>query len=465
MSFSSSTPRSARTARALVAVVLGLAGAVAFTAPAHAAPAIDPDAEGSINIHKFAQPVTPGAPGTGAEIDTDPLGLDPLEGVTFQIQPVVGLDLTDPANWAIAEDLAPGDVTDSYTLGAAVSGETDESGDLTFSGLGVGMYLVTETGPGANNIVFPTPPFLVTIPLPVNDDWLYDVHVYPKNTVVPAQKSVDDSQAHILGETVTWRVSTRVPAMAAGGSFDAFGMTDALDARLAADLSEVVVELDGHAIDSAHYVADLHPDTDAVRVRFTPTGLDLLGGKAGQSVVYVIPTTVVALGEDGTIENTASVFVNDPSTSNSVTFDTNTVDTEWGAVQVTKVDAGDSGTVLEGATFDIFLASDTTTPVGTLTTGPDGTASATLKVGDYVLVETEAPTGYLLDSRPIPFPITAGATTDAYQLEVANHEVPAFLLPLTGGAGGAVFLIGGVGLLALAGGILLRRRTRSTVHA
>lgn len=71
---------------------------------------------------------------------------------------------------------------------------TDENGKATFTGLPVGMYLVIETKtPQA--VTMPVEPFLVSIPMTrIGDkttgadnqnqkEWLYDVTVYPKNSI------------------------------------------------------------------------------------------------------------------------------------------------------------------------------------------------------------------------------------------------------------------------------------------
>ena len=91
-----------------------------------------------------------------------------------------------------------------------------------------------ETDPGSNNIVAPAAPFLVAVPQPLGDgEWLYDVHVYPKNSLVDAPvKEVDDAAAYQLGDTVTWTIKSQVPVMSAGNSYSDYRITDDLDDRL-----------------------------------------------------------------------------------------------------------------------------------------------------------------------------------------------------------------------------------------
>ena len=89
--------------------------------------------------------------------------------------------------------------------------------------------------------------------------------------------------------------------------------------------------------------------------------------------------------------------------------------------------------------------------------------------GDYVLVETEAPAGYLLDTTEHPFSIgSSGALGVAVDLgPYENVPRPPLQIPLTGGMGADGFLIGGGALLGLlcAFAIVRARRARSFISA
>ncbi|WP_156483745.1 SpaA isopeptide-forming pilin-related protein [Brevibacterium linens] len=86
-----------------------------------------------------------------------------------------------------------------------------------------------------------------------------------------------------------------------------------------------------------------------------------------------------------------------------------------------------------------------------------------LKWGDYTLTEKKAPTGYLLDDTPHPFTVS-GSALDKSLGSYTNEQKPQVALPLTGGTGSQIYLIGGAALLAAAGAIALlkglRRRNR-----
>lgn len=140
------------------------------------------DQTGSITIHKFEQKDSgqdkwpEGDPGDGTVIeDTASLGT-PLANVEFSIWNVT-------EKYTGSEDATTIVTTD---LGEAMAVEsTDKDGVAKFADLEVGVYLVAETNydPHTTRV---TPNFFVSIPMtnPDGDDWIYDVHVYPKNALV-----------------------------------------------------------------------------------------------------------------------------------------------------------------------------------------------------------------------------------------------------------------------------------------
>ncbi|WP_433676522.1 SpaA isopeptide-forming pilin-related protein [Microbacterium gorillae] len=149
---------------------------------------------------------------------------------------------------------------------------------------------------------------------------------------------------------------------------------------------------------------------------------------------------------------------------------------QLGTVTWSKTDA--SGTALAGSEWSLEgptgSSSVTTTVVDCVGANAAACASATdkdqragffsvsgLAWGDYVLRETKAPAGFVLDSTPHVFSI--GATAPA-QIQVGlgayvNQQQPPLTIPLTGGLGADGFLLGGGGaLFALLAVALLRHR-------
>ncbi|MEW4328504.1 SpaA isopeptide-forming pilin-related protein [Rossellomorea marisflavi] len=101
-----------------------------------------------------------------------------------------------------------------------------------------------------------------------------------------------------------------------------------------------------------------------------------------------------------------------------------------GKLKIMKVDEED-GRPLEGATFDVLT--EMNEHVGTIKTDHAGLASMEgLKPGNYILVETEAPKGYIRSNEPIPFAIELGQESETTIMignakeyhEVINPEEP-----------------------------------------
>lgn len=481
--------------------------ALGMAAPAAAAPLVDPDATGSITVHKLEAPDAPtGLPNNGTQVDTT--GLEPLPGVEFQVRQVTGIDLSTNSGWVDASDLSDvfdaadpeGSITGAgYTLAAGASLLTDAAGEAVFSGLPVGLYLVEETSFPSG--VTPSAPFLITVPLtdPDNlDTWLYDVHVYPKNAVTTATKTVDDADAVKLGDEVTFTITAEIPNV---DPIDGYRIVDVLDQKL--DYVAATVTLaDGTTIaEGTHYTIAHDAATNTVTVDFTAAGRAILAANNTTQVVVDIITTVNTIGE---IANQALVYPNaasfdiEPGQPGGPTT-TPEVETRWGNVTFEKV--GTDSTPLTGAVFQVFTtaadAASQTNPVsiagvtefevvnadGTLTIEglrySDFANGATVAPGDagylqYYLVEVEAPDGYELLAEPIEFVVNA-ATTDCvpgagnpggceYAVDLTVTNVPhngGFELPFTGGSGTGLLYLVGFGLIA--GGVvfLVARRRRN----
>ena len=90
-------------------------------------------------------------------------------------------------------------------------------------------------------------------------------------------------------------------------------------------------------------------------------------------------------------------------------------------------------------------------------------AVSSLKWGKYTLVEKSAPAGYILDDTKHTFTVSGSTLTQSIG-SFANEQKPPVALPLTGGTGSQIFIIGGAALCAAGavGALLkgLRRRNR-----
>ena len=196
-------------------------GTTAGTPLADGMPVWDTTQKGSITIHKFEYNPSSGATsqqGTGAEGEAAPSGAKPLGGVTFEIYKVqneewlkayyggqaaaTGQDFSkiDASNY-YSTDSATGAITVNGskidTVTTATSGT--DIGVAKKDGLALGLYLVVETS-APDKVTSPAAPFLVSVPMTrIADttttnkltDWIYDVHVYPKNSTTYGQVTIE----------------------------------------------------------------------------------------------------------------------------------------------------------------------------------------------------------------------------------------------------------------------------------
>ncbi|RHU26728.1 isopeptide-forming domain-containing fimbrial protein [Firmicutes bacterium TM09-10] len=174
-------------------MTLSMMTMTAFAAdPSAKMPTIDTDKTGTVTIHKYTSGNGMGSVGNGTEADPGdfPTGAEPLKGAGFtlyQVEDKGGMEAyykADPKDLPdVSEYVEPdGTIKKAYIGNATSEGLTDKSGTATFSNLELGFYVVIETTvPDA--VTIPMKPFLLSVPMTTTDgsDWLYDIHVYPKN--------------------------------------------------------------------------------------------------------------------------------------------------------------------------------------------------------------------------------------------------------------------------------------------
>lgn len=482
--------------RALAAVGVAAVATVsifgaAATAGAQGAGNINPATPGSLTVHKYLHQ---GAGGPTGDItgNPDPGFSDPIAGVEFTAYPLLqngsALDLGVPASWTALDGLTPGagcTAPTGFTLGSPITmPDTDASGESTVT-LPQTAYQVCETDAPAN-IVDRAAPFILTVPMPKDGGWVYDVHAYPKNGAGEITKSISAQEGLGLGSAVRFPVSSPIPR-SVGGDWSAYSITDTVDSRLtpnSATNGVSSVTLDGVALDASYYTKSI--SGQEIIMEFTPAGIAWLNGadRSGQVIEVTFDTTVNAVGSDG-ISNSASLWVNNPTRDAGVKppLVAGEVSTNWGDIELTKT-AANSGNTLAGATFQVYAAADpyavdctTATATGDpiavggvtdFTTGANGTAAINgLFVSDsvnpavnatercYVLRETAAPAGFVLptggDADTGVSVAIGSATSDNVTITNAQQTGPD--LPLTGGAGtgamvglGAALVLGGAGI-------------------
>ena len=162
------------------------------SAPKKTAATIDTSLKGSITIHKYEYNGNPDTKGTGETSDAGKVPSDAkaLEGAGFTIYKVADVnDLTTyysanptdlPSVNTYVENGKIKSVYSTSQVGEEV--KTNAEGIAEFKTLDLGFYVVVETTT-PDKVTTPVDPFIVSVPMTTKDgvNWLYDVHVYPKN--------------------------------------------------------------------------------------------------------------------------------------------------------------------------------------------------------------------------------------------------------------------------------------------
>lgn len=505
-----------------MAVAAGLLLALWAPLSASAAPIIpNPDQPGSITIHKYAvgdlddftlpatgSPVTP-----DAEINNqgDTLAdLYPLEGINFTITRVQDT-ATSPED---AEPLIGGN---AFTQTLA----TNVSGQAAFTGLAQGVYLVEEVDEnGLSNPAIETPvdPFLVRVPMtnPVTGtDWIYDVHVYPKNRlggnpdielyVTELDNKFDTAK---LESDVQWIATVQIPLdVETAVEFDTTIITsDYLEYIVPSAFIYVNPGPSQVVLLGSDYTATWNdaPGGNSLTIGFTPAGRAKLAaeyaaaGVAGReplvfieyATTLVIPPaslpSVMGTPIESTVELHYTSSANIPHYADMEDKVQPYVYT--GGLRIAKTNAV-GGAALPGAEFHIYASqadalagSNPLTAPGAATpwvvsSGADGFAAfyglpfgamgtpldnVPVPETTYWLVETKAPEGFNLLTAPFSAVVNPTSHLAANDIDIENHA--GFMLPVTGGAGIALFVVGG-GALVAAGVILFmwtgRRQQRN----
>ena len=175
------------------AMVLSTMTVTAFAETSRTTPAtIDTTKTGTITIHKYEYNGTGGNTGTGEAKDESnvPSDAKALEGAGFTIYKVANAnDLTkyystSPENLPLVSDYVEnGKIKSTYSDNqVGKEKKTNSEGIAEFKDLALGFYVVVETTTPAK-VTDPVDPFIVSVPMTTKDgdNWLYDVHVYPKN--------------------------------------------------------------------------------------------------------------------------------------------------------------------------------------------------------------------------------------------------------------------------------------------
>lgn len=443
---------------------------------------------------------------TGVSV-ADPLAPTPAE-VTEIAKDVTGLtsaDLTQNSDGTYTADVTPG-----YWV-ILVTG----SNNTVYNPMLAGLYY-SKGGSDAT---------MDGNPVDASSNWVVnDELVYAKSSDVPLTKEiVDPGSGNVkgddvaFGDTVTFRVTTKIPSYSAEYTSATFTIkdilstgltfTDDLQAALQAELDtaygsgNTTVTIAGQNLsiefDSDYILANGLKD---IEIEYTA----VLNENAGINFVPNTNTVHVEYtnnpSEDGepastpeeiTYHYTFGINALLDGTQNSRT------DELYKISGGTATREGDVVTVtdpLNGATFE--LRDSDGNVVRTAVSGDDSVDGSLkfegLDAGTYSLVETKAPDGYSLNNTPVPVVIDAeyleDGRLDSYTITIGGEEIATYKgnytndtlvvekvdlgdpygilntqlseLPSTGGIGTYIFTIGGIILMGAAAGFYFLSRKR-----
>ncbi|KAB1658844.1 SpaH/EbpB family LPXTG-anchored major pilin [Pseudoclavibacter sp. CFCC 11306] len=359
--------RRSRVGFALLMIVGLVAATLSLVTPAHASGEprtsdIDPNAQTHLVIHKFEQPQEFGLPTDGLPL-SDSSGYRSISGVQFSATRVPGIDLTTDAGWTAAKTLNTAEAAQLIAgESAAGAGATGSDGTLTLD-LGVGLYYVQETHAPAG--VVAADPFLVAMPLqhPTLDQWMYTVHVYPKNPRVGVSLTDIDANAVTIGDTVSWTSTSDVPRTE---SLDGYAVqnliAEGLELSDAADQVQVALTgtgapaLTGDDFETQIITVNGRP---TVQVTFTESGrAKLTQARATDPQVQVAITYHTTVLTEGAHTNEVRLLPDNRAIAGQTAAVTAQTTTKFGYLQINVHEKGNPSNLIPGAKFKVYLSAD-----------------------------------------------------------------------------------------------------------
>lgn len=416
------------------------------------------------------------------------------------------------ANQATLEVLAAGQGSSNKVTG--------DNGVAEFTGLTYGLYLLAKSElPAAATTDFV--PFLVSVPMYVNDSWTQTVYAYPKVRTDKATltKTVADDDKYVnAGQTIPFTLTATIPATeTAQGATKPFGSFVITDTNAQQTLSiqnattnGVTVALNGSNLTAETDYFTPTYEGGVLTITFTADGLEKLNAKLDEdqtiTVTYNATVNTGVTSFNSKLTNSATLTYD--RGSGPVTASSSAVNLYTYGIDLTKTLSDASDKIgADQITFELYEDSNGALGAKVPVTGSNGVywqAAATgqtttmavasaetnsshlylygLEPGTYYLKETATQNGYALLDQPITIVIstfgdvsvsdpTVSATVNnadatvsngVVQLSVTNTKLTAgFQLPQTGGEGTLLVTAIGLGLLCAAVVLLVVYRKKS----
>ena len=374
-------------------------------------------------------------------------------------------------------------------VGTSQPAGADGNASVTITGYGL-YFIVVENGDGDAMRVYEN----MIVPVqPTTDNGAYvepdDINVTLKKSDITVNKTVgskpvddgdiewvENSFGYVKGDTVPFKIETKVPTYPEGSTDRVFTISDTMGETLKFNENSLKVYVDNVLVQDPSGVYALDGGTNATFAIVFDSGWILKNGGANVRVEYTAVLDGPAENFNPSTNSATVEFSRDPVTDNTYKPGDDTHIVQFG-YEILKYDGSKGETeTLDGAEFAVYRDAnqdgqpDNDVVVATTST-VNGTGTFTgLAEGHYVMVETKAPDGYQLDKTPIKFSIDANGNYDdsTFVGTVVNSENPHGVenyanpvLPTTGGAGTVALTAAGVVLIAGAAAFIVRSRKQN----
>lgn len=478
-----------------LAAALGMSalGLVAIGAPgANAAPAIDKDKDFTISVEPQVGETGVAADGKSGKFNDSkklPSGTFKLEKGSYDVTTTAGYN---QATTATTANFTPADPSNVQTK------ELDTTTGKTSFTVKPGLYRLTQTkAPTGYKAALPS---LILIPMtdPATGNWMDTVTVYPKNGSagkITKKDITDKDQVVKPGVEMKFEIDSPIPTLTAkdqGDKLKSYKVTDTPSGPLKVDKDNSKIEkveiVDGGTKTPLTADTDYTVIENPYGIQLTAAGLAKLDANSGKTLRVTLTGKVAPKGdqiwnEDASkwvIKNKAAYDYESEKGENggSETDDKDQPTVPMAKLQVNNKD-GQTDINAKGAEFSVYACDDTAT--GDASTKGDAILTG-LKAGkvsdeplaardnNLCIVQTKAPSGYEKGSSVVKVGFdkdTVKAAADAkkaveveYQNTLKSSDILS-KLPLTGGAGIALFLIVAAGLLGGAYYYARRNRVRA----